>query len=311
MIEKFENNVALAYNPRAMFLRTMLAAVFALAAAGFVTEARAQQPDEFAGQARPLITEDVELIRPGTIRAQAGIAFLQDQNFSLSGLNGDLTRIGEFGVHIGISPNVELQIDGTAQDFLAINDQFRPALIPTNINAMADDTHDIGDVTISAKIKLMNEGKHRPAFGVRIGFQLPNTNQAEGIGTNSINLFSTILASKTIGRFHLMGNLGLGILQSPTELFSQNDVILYGAAFRFRVTPRFRIVGEVNGRYSTRVPPPGTEDLSEGRIGVQVDAAGLHWDAAGTFGFTQWSPNTGVIFGVTYDIKDSFDPVLK
>ena len=92
IIELIENTVALAYNPRAMYLRTMLATVFVLAAAGFATEAHAQQPDEFAGQARPLITEDVELIRPGTIRAQAGIAFLQDQDFSLSGLNGDLTR---------------------------------------------------------------------------------------------------------------------------------------------------------------------------------------------------------------------------
>lgn len=294
-----------------MFLRTLLATAFVLAAAGFVTEARAQQPDTFDGQARPLITEDVELIRPGTIRAQAGIGFLQDQDFSLSGLNGDLTQIGQFGIHIGISPNVELQIDGTAQNFLSINRQFQPAVIDTDIAPNDTDTHDIGDVTISAKIKLMEEGKRRPAFGVRIGFQIPNTNQAKGLGTNSINLFASVLASKTIGRVHLMGNLGLGILQSPTELFSQNDVLLYGAAFRYRVAPRFRIVGEVNGRYSTRTPPPGTEDLSEARLGFQLDAAGLHWDAAGAFGLTRWSPRTGVVFGVTYDIKNSFEPVLK
>ena len=88
-------------------------------------------------------------------------------------------------------------------------------------------------------------------------------------------------------------------------------MLRYAVAFRYPVTPRFRVVGEVNGRHSTRSAPIGTEDLSEARVGVQFDAAGLKWDAAATFGLTRWSPQTGLVFGVTYDIKDGFDPVLK
>lgn len=80
-------------------------------------------------------------------------------------------------------------------------------------------------------------------------------------------------------------------------------------AFRAPLSSRIRLVGEINGRHSTRRPPLGTEDRSEARVGVQVDAAGLRWDAAGTFGLTRWSPQTGIVFGVTYDIKDTFEPV--
>ena len=67
-------------------LVTRAAAVLALAlsfssGAGF--SAHAQQ--------RPLLTEDVDIIPPGTIRIEAGIDFLQGARFPVSGINGDLT----------------------------------------------------------------------------------------------------------------------------------------------------------------------------------------------------------------------------
>jgi hypothetical protein len=43
-------------------------------------------------QQRPLITEDVDIIPPGTLRIEAGIDFLQGAKFPASGLTGDLTR---------------------------------------------------------------------------------------------------------------------------------------------------------------------------------------------------------------------------
>ena len=291
--------------------RTILGAVVVALALGFAAGARAQERDKFEGQARPLLTEDVELIRPGTVRVQVGIAFQQDQDFALSGLNGDITRVGDFGLRIGVSPNVEVQIDGTFQQFLSINGPFRDPLVPLDLGSKAADTQDVGDFTIATKIKIADERKRLPGFGVRFGFEMPNTNQNRGIGTNTTNVFADVLAAKTVGPVRLMANLGIGILQSPNQLYSQNDVLRYGAAFRYPVTDRVRIVGEVFGRYSTRRPPVGTEDRSEARIGVQVDAAGLRWDAAGSFGLTRWSPRTGLVFGVTYDIKDTFEPVLK
>ena len=290
--------------PGVIKLRTILGALVVVAGLGLGADALAQNE----AQARPLLTEDVEILRPGTVRLEAGVGFLQDQDFALSGLEGDLTRIGDVGVRIGVSSNVELQISGTIQQFLAINNSFAPPAVPLDLGLRASDTQDVGDFTVATKIKLTNEGQRIPSFGVRFGFEMPNTNQARGIGTNTTNVFAQVLAAKTVGPVRLMGNVGLAILESPTESFSQNDVLLYGLAFRYPLTPRVRLVGEVNGRYSTREPQLGTEDRSEARFGVQVDAAGLRWDAAGVFGLTRWSPRTGLVLGVTYDIKETFEP---
>lgn len=291
-----------------MLKRLILAAI--LIGAG-VSAANAQDAESETPQARPLITEDVEIIRPGTIRLQAGIGFQQDQDFSISGLNGDITKVGEIGIRIGVSPNVEMQIDGTVQQFLSINGSFRDSIVPLELGAKSSDSQDVGDFTIATKIKFRNESKRLPALGIRFGFELPNTDQARGIGQNSTNVFADILVAKTVAGIRLFGSIGIGILESPAQTFAQNDVLRYGVAFRFPVTPRFRVVGEVNGRHSTRSAPIGTEDRAEARVGVQFDAAGLKWDAAGTFGLTRWSPQTGLVFGVTYDIKDTFQPVFK
>jgi hypothetical protein len=287
------------------------ALVLALALTCGAEVARAQERDAAEGQARPLITEDVELVRPGAVRVQAGFGFQQDQDFGLSGLSGDITRLGEIGIRIGVSPNVEVQIDGTLQQFLSIDERFRQSLVPLDLGSSVSDTQDFGDFTIATKIKINREGERLPAFGVRFGFEMPNSDEARGIGTNTTNVFGQILAAKSIGRTRLFGNVGVAILQVPSRDFAQNDVVLYGLAFRTAVTDRLRLVGEFNGRYSARDPFPGTESRGEARVGFQVDAAGLRWDAAGTFGLTRWSPRSGVVFGFTKDINGAFDPVIK
>jgi hypothetical protein len=275
-----------------------------------VASASAQESSS-EGQARPLLTEDVEVLRPGVVRLQAGFAFQQDQDFPLSGLNGDPTRIADIGIRVGVSPNVEIQIDGTIRQVVSLNRPFRDPLIPLELGSNQFDAKDVGDFTVATKVRISREGKILPAFGLRFGFEMPNTNQARGIGTNTTNIFADVLVGKSIGPARVFGNLGIGILQAPTETFAQNDVVRYGLGFRFPFNDRVRLVGEVNGRYSTRSPLPGTESRSEARLGVQVDAGGLRWDAAGTLGLTRWSPQSGLVFGVTYDIKEAFEPVLK
>src|SRR5919112_549262 len=135
-------------------------------------------------QQRPLITEDVDIIQPGTLRIEAGIDFYQNAKFPLSGLTGDLTRVGVIGVSIGLSPNVEVQVDGVAQNFLSINSMTVPSPIPLSLQPGANSTNDTGDFTLSTKIKFRNETRRGPSLGFRFGVQLPNSNQARGIGLN-------------------------------------------------------------------------------------------------------------------------------
>ncbi len=274
--------------------------VFAL-----VCGARAQQ--------RPLLTEDVDIIPTGTLRIEAGIDFVQDIKFPLSGLRGDLTRVGVVSVNIGLAPNVEVQIDGVAQNFLSINSRDFPSPINLDLAPGALSTNDAGDFTLSTKIKLRSETRRAPSLGFRFGVQLPNSNEARGLGTNSTNAYGTILVGKKFGRdgrFNSFGNIGIAILNAPTEQFTQNDVLLYGIAGIYRFNRSINIAGEINGRANTRRgrAPLGTESQSEARLGLQIKTSGLRFDFAGIAGLTEFSPRTGLTFGVTYDTPSVFTP---
>ena len=264
-----------------------------------------------SGQQRPLLTEDVDIIPPGSIRIEAGIDFLQGATYSVSGLTGDLTRVGVIGVNIGFSPNVEFQVEGVAQNFLSINSR-RPSAIPLDLAPGANSANDTGDFTLAAKFKLRAETRRGPSLGFRFGVQLPNSNQGRGIGLNQTNAFGSVLVGKKFGRdgrFNTFGNLGIAILTAPTQLFSQNDVITYGLAGIFRINKQFSVAGEINGRASTRSNAQlGTESQAEARLGMQIRASGLRFDFAGIKGLTNFTHNSGVTVGVTYDTPAVFTP---
>ena len=266
-------------------------------------------------QQRPLLTEDVDITPEGTIEVAAGVDFLQNVKFPLSGLKGDLTRVGDIRVRTGFSGNVELQIEGTIQNYLAINSQITPSPIPLNVSG--NSTNDFDDFIVSAKVKLRNETANLPAIGLKFGFQMPNTDQARGIGTNQINIFSKVLLQKRFGRVtgkqprvNVFGNLGLAIMTAPLERFTQNDLLLYGLAGIFKVNERINIVSEVNGRLNTRsgAAPLGTESLGQFRIGTQIRASNLRFDTAAIIGLTRFSPRSGITFGVTYQSPSIFTP---
>ena len=277
----------------------MLGCVLVLA-----TTVRAQQ--------RPLITEDVDIIPPGSMRLEVGMDFLQNAKFPVSGLRGDLTRAGVIGINIGLAPNVEVQIEGVAQNFLSINSQ-GPSAIPLEVAPGANSTNDFGDFTLWTKIKLRAETANGPSIGFRLGVQLPNSSQGRGIGLNQTNAYGQLLVGKKFGRngrVNTFGSLGIGILTAPTQLFTQNDVIMYGAASIIRINDQLSIAGEVNGRMNTRPGggPLGTESQGEARLGMQIRASGLRFDFAGIKGLTSQSPRSGLTVGVTYDTPSIFKP---
>jgi hypothetical protein len=265
-------------------------------------------------QQRPLLTDDVDITPPGAFDLAAGVDFFQDAKFPLSGLTGDFTRVGDIRVRTGLASNVEFQIEGAIQNYLAINSRGQSA-IPLTITG--NSTNDFDDFTLSAKIKIRNEGRTMPALGFKFGYQMPNSNQALGIGTNQINIFAKVLMQKKFGkrvgntpRFNAYGNVGIGIMTAPLERFTQNDVFLYGLAGIYRLTDNVNILGEVNGRMNTRGGPApiGTESVGQFRIGTQIKASGLRFDTAAAIGLTQYSPHTGIIFGVTYQTPNVFTP---
>ena len=280
------------------FFRSLIVSTFGLA---LTAMASAQQ--------RPLLTEDVDIIKPGVIRIETGFEFLQNQRFPLSGLRGDVTKLADTRLSFGLAPNVEFQIEWTVQNFLSIKSRGLSA-IPLKVGPADTSTNDVGDARLWMKIKLRNESRLAPALGFRFGVELPNSNQTRGIGTNTTNFYGMVIAGKRVGdKLGVFGNLGLAILTAPLEATSQNDVLLYGLAGTYKVSDRVNVVGEVNGSHSTRKHPPlGTEDFSEARLGAQIRALGVRWYAAGVFGVSKRAPKTGLSVGFTYD-WDAFNPI--
>ncbi|MBX7220915.1 MAG: hypothetical protein K1Y36_13270 [Blastocatellia bacterium] len=262
-----------------------------------------------AAQQRPLFTEDVEIVEPGHVRAQLGFEFLQNQRFGLSGLKGDLTRAGIVGLHFGLSPNVEFSVEGPVRNFLSIRETGTSS-IPLSIKPGETSVSDVGDITLWTKIKLRKETKRLPSLGFRLGVSLPNSNQAKGIALNTTNVYTMTLIGKSFagGRLRTFGNVGLGILTDPLSTGAQQDVLLYGVAGIFKLNDRINLLGEVQGRYNPRTPKPGLESQSQARFGMQVKAGGLQWDVAGIKGLTEFTSQTGVYLGVTYEFK-AFEPV--
>jgi len=252
-------------------------------------------------QDRPLRTTDVETVPAGDVRAEIGFDFLQDVGFPLSGLRGDETSVGVLNLRMGISKIAEIEVEGAIQNFLDVKSQgasFVPNLQLTGVNS----THDTGDFALSTKIRFFKPSGKKPGLAFRFGFIMPNSNQARGIGTNTTNVFAMIALEEQLQKLKLMGDLGIEILQAPNALFSQNDVLMYGAGFSYPVHKRVNIVGEVSGLYSARSINDaliGTQSTGQARFGLQINAGGFTWDLAGIRGINKYDPRSGFTFGVT------------
>jgi hypothetical protein len=257
-----------------------------------------------AAQDRPLQTADAEVVAPGSMRAEVGFDFLQDVTFPLSGLSGDLTNVSTVNIRTGIGKIVEIQVQGMIQEFLSIKQQ--GASFVTLDLPNSNSTHDIGDFSLWTKILILSEEGRRPAVAFRFGFEMPNSNQTKGIGNNATNIYSEAILERHFGKLTAFGDLGIAILTSPNALYSQNDELMYGAAFRYALNKRASLVGEVAGMYTPRKLTPalfGTESRGEGRLGVQIMAGGMIWDFAGIAGLTKNDPRTGFTFGVSKEIR--------
>src|SRR5258708_2348440 len=259
----------------------------------------------FLAKDRPLHTVDTETVAVGTLRSEVGFDFLQDVGFPLSGLRGDETSVGVVDLRMGVGRIAEIEVEGSIQNFLDVKSRgtsFVPNLQLTGVNS----THDTGDFALATKIRLLkNEGK-RPGLAFKFGFIMPNSNQARGIGTNTTNVFALIALEEQIRKLSVFGNLGVEILQAPNALFTQNDVLMYGAAFRYPILRNVNVVGEVNGLYAERkinTALIGTQSSGQARLGVQITAGGFSWDLCGVRGINKYDARSGFTFGVSKDFR--------
>ena len=254
-------------------------------------------------QQRPLVTEDPEPIGAGRVLVEGGVDAAHNQEYPVSGLKGNLWRVPTVGISIGLSSIAELQIDGGLYDRLTITER-RTAPLSNLLTIGAGDTvtHDVEDIVLATKIRLTAESASRPALGVRFATKLPNASNESGLGLDTTDFYMSLLGAKTVQSIRVVGNFGFGILADPTNGNRQNDVLTYGLSFARAVTQQAELVGELNGRISTRSgdPFPGTESRGLLKLGGRYTHASVRFDAGAYFGLTTIDPTVGFTAGFTY-----------
>ena len=258
------------------------------------------QPALVFSQQRPLVTERAETVTRGHILFDIGLEFFQDAVFAFSGLEGDLTRSGVLGVRIGVADNVELQVLGSIQDILNIENRFSAPNTPL-LNFSGNSTNDWGDFSMATKVRLIEEGERWPAIASRFGFEMPNTSNENGLGNDEINVFSSFLFQKQFGKLQVFTNLGLAILGDPVTPGAQDDLYTYGLAGMYPLGDGINLVVDAYGRVGAG--GIGTEKQTRLRLGTQINAAGLVWDVALAVGFRDTDPSRGLLLGVSKDFN--------
>jgi hypothetical protein len=251
------------------------------------------------GQQRPLKTDDAEILKMGRVRTELGVEFLQGQQYSLSGLQGDLTRLGVAAIHVGVGDYAEFQISGVVHDFLSISSRTEPVVPPS---FSGDSTSDFGNLILGTKLKLAGERGRRPAMAFKFAVELPNANQANGLGTDETEFYASFLFKKHFGGPQILADIGFAILGSPVTAGSQTDSLTYGVATIIPMHRRINLVAEIQGRQgpSGRV---GNENKAQVRAGIQYWTGRIRWDLAGIAGLMHYDPKSGIIVGATYEFQ--------
>ena len=255
-----------------------------------------------AAQQRPLTTEDPEPIGAGRLLVESGVDYAHDVQYPVSGLEGNLWRLPTIGVSIGISSIAELQIDGGPFNRLSITQRNDGPLSDLPEIAGATTVHDVEDIVFATKVRLLPEGVGHPALALRFATRLPDAEFQRGIGLDTTDFYTSLLLAKTLQSVRVVGNIGAGILGDPTDGHRQNDVLTYGMSLARAVTDRSELVGEVNGRMSTRAGGalPGTESRSLLKFGGRYTRGAVRLDAAVVFGLTAVDQTIGFTTGFTY-----------
>ena len=254
-----------------------------------------------SAQQRPMVTEDPEPIGAGRILIEGGMDLAHDYQNPVSGLKGNLLSVPTIGLSFGLSSIAELQIDGGLFNSLSINSRNPNAPLAGLLTVSGDSTHDVSNAVLATKIRFLAETPSRPAFGIRFATKLPNASNEKGIDLDTTDFSGTILVAKTVQSIRVVGNIGAGILTNPTSGVGQNDVFLYGLSFARAVTQATEVVGELNGRVSTRSNPfPGTESRGVLKIGGRYTTGSFRIDAGVFVGLTTIDPTVGLTVGFTY-----------
>ena len=267
--------------------------------------ARAQSadagPEGHVGQ-RPLVTVDPLLAEPGWLVVEVGAAFAHDREIPAAGLRGNVLRVPELTLRLNVARRVELRVD-TGYDVLFVHDR-REAPLSDELDYDGESSSDIRDPVVSTLVRMRDESQRAPAIGLKIATRLPVASNQSGLGLDTTDFFLALLAAQDAAGLRWVANLGLGILEVPTAVTSQNDVLTYGFSVSRDVGSRIAVAAGVDGHVDlSGQVHPGTEDTSVMRLGGRFGAGTSTIDAAVLIGLAEVDAPIAVTVGVTRAIR--------
>ncbi|HEV3061277.1 MAG TPA: hypothetical protein VGY48_23720 [Vicinamibacterales bacterium] len=256
-------------------------------------------------QSRPLPTEAPEGIGAGNVLVGTATDYTRDERFSLSGLSGNLWRVGLMRLVFGISDIADFELTGGLRDHLSITAS-TPAPL-SNLLQLTDPTSTgaFDDIIVATKIRVLAEESSHPAVGFRFGTRLPNAKHPSGLGQNTTDAYGLVTIGQAIGAARFVANAGLGILGDPLQANRHVSSFLYGATITSPRGTDYAIVIGVDGR--TGPAEPGLESRSTARAGVMWKRGPARLEVDGTWGLTRLDGNVGVAASAAY-VFHAFTP---
>jgi len=238
---------------------------------------------------KPLMTEDANVITPGTLQLRISAEYLEDKNlaFEINNKDRDVAVLPGLNINLGLSKIVEIQayIDGLYVD-----------------EEGYDSAYGGGDLCLFTKVKFKQE-TNSPAAGFRFGVKLPTASNEDRLGTDETDFYSWLLLSKHFNKASCHLNLGLGILSDPHQNSSQDDVFCYGLGFVIPLSSPINLAIEVNGQAASGE----NNNFSHALVGLQIKNKDLSWDLGVSGGLTDESQDWSIKIGLTKD----FDNFIK
>jgi hypothetical protein len=234
------------------------------------------------------LTEPATTARSGTIVFETGEDFIADEPNFVTGLPRD--RFDGPLLRLVFSPadRVEMDLEWVAA-------------IITPDDPVFGSVSDAGDVSLRAKVRLLDEAPGRPCLSARFSVTLPETKASQGLGPNTLRMRVEGLVSKSVGRVTLHANAGLDLQDEVLRPASQRDFLAYGLAMGYRPSRSLELVTEVAGRAGKGMP--GADEHSEARLGARLGHGRVVWDAAVRRGLAAADGRWGFTAGLAWTLR--------
>lgn len=239
--------------------------------------------------------ESALLLESGKAQFDVGIAHFRTQPFPLSGLTGNLTKVGSLRCAIALSRYVEIQTDGTLVNVLSVTK--RDSAFNSIRTTHRNPTTDVGDFSVWSKIGILNEYSSGVSLAIRFGVQLPNASNESGLGIDEMNFFSSLLVEKhSAGKWTL--NIGLGILGDPTQFSSQHDVCIYAFEYAVPINNSAFLLVQTAGRIGHN--GIGVQRLANGKLGFEKSFGNVGLKLLGVANFSPADNAKGAELSFSY-----------